>query len=121
MSRRKRLDISNEDRARESARADAEYNQQYINDLKFVASTPQGRRFLGRLIFDECGLVYGESALSAEIHVIAGKRKIGESLLGKLEVNAIGETKKMVTEWFDHRNEWRLGIERAVKNEETEG
>lgn len=117
---RKRLDISDEQRADAQSRANAAYQRQYLSDLVAVASTPHGRRFLATLIFDECGLMSAGWRPGADIHLVAGKRSIGESLLGNLEQEAVEEAKSMTVEWFDRRNEWRLASERAGKTKEIE-
>ena len=103
-----------DERQRQAARADAAYTRQFNADLTAVVETLEGRRLLARLIFNMCGvLVTPPWVPSAEIHVQAGKRQIGDQLLGMLEVASPAGTRKMIDEWFKGRYEWRTAIERG--------
>lgn len=120
MSKAKEV-LSNEQRAAMIAKQDRAYARQFTNDLKTIINMKEGRRLLGRIILDQpfCGLLVGKYATSAEIHAIAGKRMLGEDLLGRLESVAPGDAKLMVDEWFQDRYEWRAAIERAPKTVQT--
>ena len=107
--------LANEGRAHAAARIDARYTRQFAEDLKWLASDARGRRLLARTVFNICGVMITVPwTPSAEIHFVAGKRAVGEHLLGILEEAAPAETRKMLDEWFNDRFEWRADIERAA-------
>lgn len=119
MSRRVGV-LANDANAHARAKADARYLKQFDDDLKMVVASPQGRRFLSRLIFDTCQvMVSAEKPANAEIYMISGRRQVGESLLGTLEVIAPAETRQMVDEWFKDRFERRAEMERAGNTPES--
>lgn len=108
--------LGDEQYGAEVAKADAAWTRQYEADLKCLIETEAGVRFFGRLILNECGcLEMPPIALNAESYIQAGKRKIGDSLLGRLERIAPGETRLMLDRWFKDRYEWRTSQERAAK------
>lgn len=114
MSRREGV-LGDEQRAAEAAKADAVWTRQMTYDLKTILGMKEGRRFLGRLIFNECGVFGSQWTPSAEVHVVAGKRMIGDSILARAELADPGATRLMVDEWFNDRNEWRTAQDRAAK------
>lgn len=107
--------LADDARANAAARVNANAIRQIEADLKAVIDFPQGRRFLANLIFDSCKvMVTEEKPTNADIYRLAGRREIGESLLGTLEAIAPAETRSMVDEWFKLRFERRAEIERAA-------
>lgn len=114
--------LANEQAQHVSAKADAAYTRQMTNDMKTIVATPEGRRFFARLIFNICGVMVSPAwSPSAEVHVQAGKRMVGEQLLGMLELRAPAETRRLVDEWFKDRFEWRTEAQRESKKSTSDG
>jgi hypothetical protein len=113
-------DIVSDERAAFQKQHDVARTRQMKRDMKSLIETPEGRRFLSRLIFDGegCGLMGAGWSPSAEVHVLAGKRMIGESLLAYAEEVSPHMTRKMTSEWFEDRQEWKYAMERASKGEQ---
>lgn len=94
------------ERRRELAQLQAEA------DLRAVASSPAGRRFLWRLIEQRCGLLNGiQTESQAQMSHAEGKRAVGRELLAELQRVAPPQATQMVREWTQALEERQLRVE----------
>ena len=111
---------TNDERAAAArAKADAAYRRQILDDFVSIVEDARGRRFLARLIFDTCGVMYSQPwTPSADIHRQAGRREVGEQILKDMETFVPQAAKVMTTEWFDARRELVAAVEQATTTDE---
>ena len=72
---------ADEQRLAEQRRKERVAREIELDDLRAVLSTPKGRRFFYRLIFDIAGVQSPSWSPSAEIHYKEGRRSVGIDLM----------------------------------------
>ncbi len=95
--------------AREKTRETVEASQRR-EDIAMVMSTPGGRRFMYRLIYDDCGLQDQYMAQDSGIYKHEGKRSVGAALAQRLQVEHTEAYILMITERLrdlGHQNQIR--------------
>jgi len=91
--------------------------EQRANDLRAVMATAEGRRFVWDLL-GECGTFQLGWSPSAEIHLRAGMRSVGLSLLARVHVDCFNEYQAMEREARDAAELERL--KNLTNNEQEE-
>lgn len=112
--------LADEAASKDEAAKERAYASQVKEDLRWLVQDKRGRRILGRMIFDVCGVMYGPPwNPSADIHRVAGRREVGEDLLRNLEDIEPHSARAMVNEWFADRNDRRISVRRLTTDEES--
>ena len=74
--------------------------EQRIRDLRWVMSTPQGRRFVFDMIDKRCLLFSPSYTGTSETYLREGQRKIGIWLFTETQQHAVNEYVQMISEAF---------------------
>jgi hypothetical protein len=74
---------ADEKQVKEGAKREKSHRDREIDDIRQVMSSPQGRRFIWRLL-GHCGVYESIWEASAKIHYNAGKQDVGHFLLAEV-------------------------------------